>query len=152
MIDSTLICSGRPSSLRTCSSAVESSSCLRFLIWAQQLPRPSERAVNCTMIAAIEQSSTQTSLFVLSAQTTTAKGAFLMKSEPCCLDFERSYKRSLSSTSTNSHGLWPRDEGTRSSASTSRSTVSGATSSSVKLCRACPERSRRGRCAAGVRR
>ena len=61
------------------------SASLRIRICTQQLPRPSSSAASCMMIVAMEQSSTQTSVFVMSAATTMATAAPSMRAAPDAL-------------------------------------------------------------------
>jgi hypothetical protein len=82
---------------------------------------PSDWAVSCSKIEAIEQSSTQTSFLVLSAQITTASGAVSSGVAPCGLHNFNWLIFVLSLTKTNSQGFIFFDDGERSSASFSSS-------------------------------
>src|SRR5271157_3654954 len=131
MMHSTSRFSGRPRSLAMyCVDVVPSLKLFPF-ICAQRLPRPSAWAAYCMVTAAMEQSSTHSPEVDGSPHTTTATGASLTKAAPPGFATESSFRRVLSVTTTNSHGLLAPPVGERRAASMMASIFPGSTGRSA---------------------
>src|ERR1019366_1922987 len=133
MMATTFKVSGKPNNPWTYCSALVAASWLRLRTWIQQLPSPTDSAATCARMPAIDASSTQTSVLVLSPAITMPSAASFRKAEPCGLHLDRCSSTDRSSTRTNSHDLPFREVGERSSASIRRSSFCFSSATPVYL-------------------